>query len=567
MLKSLTIQNYAIIDEMTVEFSDGLNVITGETGAGKSVVVDAFELVLGARASSDMVRTGAAGMSVTGVFGFDDETGRVDIPVEIDDGLLILRREIRADGTGKCYINDRPVTLKTLKELGDRLVDLHGQHDHQSLLNVSEHITFLDSYCSLLPLSAEVARLYNEMVAIRKKIAALESKINTLARDKELYEFQINEIESADISPDEDTELVNEIKRLLRAVDLKSLGWELFQKLSEADGSIGETLGEISTRIEHLSRHDSELTAFLEKVETVSVGVNDLADSFREYAEKINDDPAYLAEMEERLGTIETLKNKYGPALDDVFNYLKRIKKEFEREEELEGELSDLRRKKDEIESSLAKNALSLSQKRKTAAPRLSKNAEEHLSELGMGNASLVIDIKRFDGPDTLEIDGESVPVGKDGFENIEFLISANPGEPPKSLVKIASGGEISRVMLSLKLALAHAVNVPTMVFDEIDIGVSGRIAEAVGKKMLQLSGNRQVLTITHLPQIAVMGTSHFSVRKNVDGGRTYSELILLDEISREKELASLLSGETMTDTALAHAKELLDRVRAEKEF
>ncbi|MFC1651378.1 DNA repair protein RecN [Candidatus Latescibacterota bacterium] len=567
MLKSLTIRNYAIIDEMTVEFSDGLNVITGETGAGKSVVIDAFELVLGARASSDMVRTGTESMTVTGVFGFDDGMNPDDIPFEIDDSILILRREVRADGNGRCYVNDRPVTLKALKELGDRLVDLHGQHDHQSLLNVSEHVTYLDSYGNLSALSFKVEQLYNEMVNIRKKIYGLDARIKNMTRDRELYEFQINEIETANISSGEDNELVNEIKRLLGAVDLKSLGWELFQELSEADGSIGEMLGGISSRVEHLSRLDTELVSFSEKIEEISVGVNDLADSFREYAEKINDDPAYLAEMEERLALIEMIKKKYGPGLDDVFNYLKRIKKEFEREEELEGELSELKQRKDEIESKLTENASLLSEKRKKSSPLLSKKAEEHLYELGMGSASLVIEIKRFDGPDKLEINGEPVSIGKDGFDNVEFLISANPGEPPKSLVKIASGGEISRVMLSLKLALANAVNVPTMVFDEIDIGVSGRIAESVGKKMLQLSDKRQVIAITHLPQIAVMGTSHFSARKNVDEGRTYSELILLDESEREKELASLLSGETMTDTAFAHAKELLDKVRHEKSF
>ncbi len=564
MLKSLTIQNYAIIDRMTIEFSDGLNVITGETGAGKSVAVDAFELVLGARASIDMIRTGASSMTVTGVFEFNVDNVLNDLSVDVEDGILILRREIPANGSGKCFINDRPVTLKTLKEVGDRLVDLHGQHDHQSLLNTADHASYLDGYARLVALADDVARLYNDMVGIQRKIVALEKKIGSLARDKELHEFQIGEIENAAIAPGEDAELVNEIKRLLRAVELKSLGWELFQRLSEADGSVGEILGEMTVRVEHLSRHDTELEPMLERIETVSVGVNDLADSFREYAERINDDPAYLAELEERLGVIENIKKKYGPALEDVFHYLMRIKNEFSREEELEGELSELRRQKDEIESQFAGKAQSLSEKRKAAAPKLSAITEEHLSELGM-NARLVINIAPFEGPDTLEIGGKPVPVGKDGIDAIEFLISANPGEPPKPLAKIASGGEISRVMLSLKLALARAVNVPTMVFDEIDIGVSGKVADAVGKKMLQLAEHRQVLAITHLPQIAVMGTRHFSARKRVDGGRTFSELVLLDDTARERELASLLSGETMTDTAVAHAKELIEKVRLQK--
>ncbi len=565
MLESLTIQNYAIIDEMTVDFSDGLNVITGETGAGKSIVVDAFELVLGARASSEMVRSGAGNMSVSGVFSINEDFYQDDIPLEIGKGILILRREVRVDGSGRCFVNDRPVTLKTLKDLGDRLVDIHGQHDHQSLLNVSEHVSYLDGYGKFSALAGKVEHLFNEMIKIRKKIDELELKIKNLNRDRELYKFQINEIGEANISPGEDIELSNDIKRLSRAVELKGLGWELFQELSEAEGSIGGRLGELTSRIEYLSHCDSELDFFMKKIEEITFGVSDLAGSFREYSEKINNNPAVLAEMEERLELLEKMKKKYGPSLDDVFNYLEKIKKECEKEEEFEVKLDDLKLRKGEIESQLADSALRLSKKRKEIAPRLSKKVETHLSQLGMSGARLVIDIHKFESPDEVQINNQLVPVGKDGFDSVEFCISANPGEPPKSLVKIASGGEVSRVMLSLKLALVHAVNVPTMVFDEIDLGVSGRVADAVGKKMLQLSEIRQVLAITHLPQIAVMGSRHFSARKNVRGGRTYSELVLLDESARQQELATLLSGETMTDTALAHAKKLMDEVKNQK--
>jgi len=565
MLESLTIQNYAIIVEMTVDFSNGLNVITGETGAGKSIVIDAFELVLGARASSEMVRSGAGSMSVSGVFNVNEDFYKDEFPFEIDKGVLILRREVRADGSSRCFVNDRPVTLKTLKDLGDCLVDLHGQHDHQSLLNVSEHVNYLDGYGKLSSLAREVEYLFNEMVKIRKKIDELELKIENLNRDRELFTFQINEIEKANISPGEDSELSNEIKRLSRAVELKSLGWELFQELSEAEGSIGERLGELTSRIEYLSHCDSELDAFMKKIEEITFGVSDLAGSFREYSEKINDDPSVLAEMEERLALLEKMKKKYGHGLDDVFGYLEKIKKECEKEQEFEEKLADLKLRKQEIELQLADSTLRLSKKRKEIAPRLSKKVETHLSQLGMSGARLVIDINKFEGLDKLQINDQLIPVGKDGFDSVEFLISANPGEPPKSLVKIASGGEISRIMLSLKLALVHAVNVPTMVFDEIDLGVSGRVADAVGKKMLQLSETRQVLAITHLPQIAVMGSRHFSARKNVRGGRTYSELVLLDESARQRELATILSGETMTDTALAHAKKLMDKVKNRK--
>jgi len=561
MLESLSIRNYAIIDEMTIEFSDGLNVITGETGAGKSIVVDAFELVLGARASSEMVRSGADNMSVCGVFNINGDPLLDEIPFETDNGILIIRREVRADGSSRCYVNDSPVALKTLKGLGDRLVDLHGQHDHQSLLNTSEHVNFLDGYAGISILAGEVEKLLNETVKIRNQIDELESNIRNLDRQSELYKFQVEEIERAKIVPDEDITLSNDIQRLSRATELKALGWEVFQELSEAEGSIVERFGELTSRIEHLSRYDSELGSFMEKIEELSVGVNDLANSFREYAEKIYDDSATLADMEERLALIEKLKKKYGPGLEDVFNYLDKIKKETLGKDELEAKLASIKLKKNELESRLADRALMLSRKRKKIAPHLSKKVETHLSQLGMRGARLVIDIDKYEGTNKLLINGQSVSVGKDGFDKIEFLISANPGEPPKSLVKIASGGEVSRIMLALKLALMDAAPVTTMVFDEIDIGISGRIAEAVGQKMMELSETRQVLTITHLPQIAVMANHHFSARKNVHGERTYTELVLLNEEARQKELATLLSGETLTDTALAHAKKLMDKV------
>ena len=565
MLESLTICNYAIIHELTVEFSEGLNVITGETGAGKSIVVDAFELALGARASGDMIRSGADNMSVSGLFNINDSPLMDNIPFETYNGILILRRDIRADGSGRCFINDRPVTLRAMKELGNLLVDLHGQHDHQSLLDVSGHVSFLDSYGGFSSLAKEVKELFNEMVNIVREISELTLKIKNFNRDRELYLFQIKEIEDAKIAPDEDVLLENDIQRLARAEELKALGWEVFQKLSEAEGSVGDRIGEIASRIGHLSKYDTELFQFMEKIEEFSLGIKDLANELRDYAEKIDDDPARLAGMEERLALIERIKKKYGPGLDDVFSYLEKIKKKTGGAEESDAQLADLALRKKEIESLLADRALKLSNKRKEIAPLLSKEVETHLSELGMSGARLVVAIDRFEGADTLNIDDSLVPVGEDGFDRVEFMFSANPGEPPKPLVKIASGGEVSRVMLALKLALTDAASVPTMVFDEIDIGVSGRIAEAVGKKMLQLSENRQVLTITHLPQIAVMADRHFSARKSIEKGRTQTELVLLDEGARQKELASLLSGETLTDTALAHAKKLMDKAGNKK--
>ena len=373
MLESLTVKNYAIIDSMTVEFSGGFNVITGETGAGKSIVVDALELILGARFSSEMIRSGSEDMSVCGLFNIDSGSLPDDMSFETDDGVLIIRREIRKDGTGRCFINDNPVTLKKLKELGNQLVDLHGQHDHQSLLNASEHVKYLDSYGALSRLAQETEDLYCEIVEKRTEIHELQIKIENLVRDRELYKFQVREIEEAQLAPGEDTALENDIKRLSSAAELKSLGWEIFQELSENEGSIGERIGQLSSKVDYLSKYDSALDSFVEKIEEISVGLFDLANTFREYAEKIEDDSAALAEMEERLVLVEKIKKKYGPSLEDVFKYLGEIKKEIHGIEEYEEKIAGLKLREKEMELKLTECASLLSEKEKRLHPVLKR--------------------------------------------------------------------------------------------------------------------------------------------------------------------------------------------------
>ena len=303
MLESLTIHNYAIIDEMTVNFTGGLTVITGETGAGKSIVVDALELVLGARASSEMIRSGANALEITGIFSPENSIDTLNFPAAEgnDDGLLIIRREVRTDGTSRCFINDRPVTLKTLKGIGDCLVDLHGQHDHQSLLNSSGHVDFLDGFAGLIPLAGEVEQLLNEFISVRNSIKKLKQQIENACRDRELYHYQINEIDGASIVPGEDTELEQAIQKLSRAAELKELGWRAFQELSESEGSVEEVLGRLTGNIEELSRSDPSLTSFTEQAEVLAAGVSELAGAFRQYADEIDDDPAALAELEDYL--------------------------------------------------------------------------------------------------------------------------------------------------------------------------------------------------------------------------------------------------------------------------
>ncbi|MCE5251410.1 DNA repair protein RecN [bacterium] len=560
MLESLTIRNYAIIAEMTVQFPGGLTVITGETGAGKSIVIDALELVLGARASAEMIRAGSDELEVSGVFTHDASIRDEEFPIGEDDDVLILRREVRADGSSRCFVNDQPVTLKSLKKLGDRLVDLHGQHDHQSLLMVTDHVRFLDGYGGLGERAEAVGRLFHEYVTVRASIARMKERIENSRRDRDLYRFQSDEIDNANILPNEDEELEQSIRRLSRATELKELGWRAFQVLSDAEGSVEEVLGSLAGSVGELAQSDSGLAPLAERMEELTGGVSELAGDFRRYADAIEDDPATLAEIEERLAFIERLKKKYGPRLDDVFAFREKIGKETVEIEELEHELKALESTLGTVGPNLFRCARELSAKRRKASPELAREVEAHLAELGMSGAKLVIEIGKNEGGIELAFEGAQITVGKEGADRVEFMFSANPGVPPRPLVKIASGGEVSRVMLALKLALSSVDSVPTMVFDEIDVGVSGRVAEAVGNKLLKLSGKRQVVVITHLPQIAGKTVSHFSARKTVEKGMTQASLVALDENMRQKELAAMLSGEKLTDTALAHARELMKK-------
>jgi len=559
MLESLTIRNYAIIDEMTACFSPGLNIITGETGAGKSIVVDALELVLGARASQEMIRADETVLEVTGVFSGDTAALGDALPFEIDDEPIILRREVRADGNNRCYVNDRPVTLRVLKDLGDRLVDFHGQHDHQSLLNISEHVVFLDGYANLDDLAGEVKRLFGELQSLRERIGNLTREIESSQRDRELHAFQLEEIDRANIRQGEDGELDDIIRRLSRAGDLKSLGFRLFQELYENEESIASKLGRLASDVEDMARFDQSLADRGEKLGELVVEIEDAARFFRGYADGIDDDPALLSEMEERLALVERLKKKYGPTIEEVLAYRDSIAGKLRKSEVSGEDLAELKTLFREVSARLAAKARDLSEKRKASATRLAKDVESHLAELGMGGASLVIDIGACSHGETVSDGGEELTVCAEGCDEVEFLISANPGEPPRPLVKVASGGEISRIMLALKLSLMEVNRVPSMVFDEIDVGVSGRVAESIGRKLLSLTGRSQAIVITHLPQIAVMADRHFSARKRVRGDRTLAGLVLLDEDMRRRELASLLSGEDLTETALAHARELMD--------
>jgi len=559
MLESLTVKNYAIIDGMTIEFAPGLNIITGETGAGKSIVVDALELLLGTRASLDMIRNGAESLEVTGVFSLVNKTDFSNYLDSEDESVLILRREFKTDGNGRCFVNDRPVTLKTLKEIGDLLVDFHGQHDHQSLFAIGEHVRFLDGFAGLSQLSEKVSFLYENICELKEKLRNIENESQRRDRDIELFRYQLQEIDNADIHPGEDEETESAIRKLSGAGMLKEQSMKLFGMMSESEGSVTEQIYSCMASLKAMLGADDNLNGIMERLESVAGEISDISMFLREYSDSIDMNPELLAEMEERLGVIERLKKKYGFSIEKVLEYREKINKELEKSELSSEETGVLKTRIESLGKEYLTLAKELSEKRKAAAPFLSSQVQVHLGELGMKGARLVVNITPFESKELIETDGSFFSTGKNGIDNVEFLISANTGEPPKPLVKVASGGEISRVMLSLKLVLSDVNRVPSMVFDEIDTGVSGRVAESLGKKLTQLTRGKQAIVITHLPQIAVMGDRHFSARKEVKDGRTSARLICLDYDMRQSELAMLLSGEKLSETAFAHARELLE--------
>ena len=562
MLESLTIKNYAIIDESTILFSPGLNVITGETGAGKSIVVDSLELVLGARASTDMIRAGLDYLEVTSVFTVGENEDPGPLRKAFEDGTLILRRQVRSDGNNRCFVNDRPVTLKTLKSIGDLLVDLHGQHDHQSLLVVSEHMNYLDGYGGITGHAGDVRSLFEQRQSLKKELDAFMKTADDSDRDRDLFAFQLDEIEKAAVQPGEDEGIEAALRRLDNARALRELGVKAFQELSEDETSVALLIGELVSAVEHLVEHDDKLAGPLERLTALAGEADDLGRFFREYAENVEEDPAFQEEMEERFTMIERLKKKYGPTLEKVFAYRDRIRERIGGGDRSRAHIDELQKKLEETERLLVAGARELSAERKAAAPRIAKEVEHHLSELGMDGARLSVDVMTVNGGESILTGDSAVRINSGGMDYIEFRLAANPGEPPRPLVRVASGGEISRIMLSLKLALMDVNSVPTMVFDEIDVGVSGRISDALGRKLRRLTANRQAIVITHLPQIAVMGDRHFSARKTIEGDRTTASLILLDNDMRKYELATLLSGENLSETALAHAGELLENAR-----
>jgi DNA repair protein RecN (Recombination protein N) len=562
MLFSLYIKNFALIQELSVEFIPGLTIITGETGAGKSILIGALNLVLGERASSDMVRSGTnkavieAVLKNVGMEKIDTLLTTADIEPAPE---LILRRELSSSGQSRCFINDTPCTAALLKQIGELLIDLHGQHEHQLLLRADTHETILDEYGGTNP---EVTGYR----AVRRGLQDLQLQVDRMKKDaaeirdkKEVLDFQLNELNALDLKTGEVESNETEIILLENAETLFTLSTSLSDLLYDSEHSVYSSISSALHTLEKLAGIDKRFTTYLEETRTAKSIVDELSRFSRNYASEIDFNPGRLDSLRERQLLLQRIGKKYGRSLTELIELRNALDAKIALEDNLQEEINRIEHEISIRKAELSLHAAKLSCKRQEAAHRLENVIRGHLAHLGIPNATFIVSMTHEELVNgEIAIEGKTYTALTNGYDRIEFLISTNPGEKPKPLVKVASGGEISRIMLAMKSALAETAKLPILVFDEIDTGISGRIAEAVGKSLKALSRLHQIIAITHLPQIAAMADLHLSVQKSVQDGRTVTEVTVLDQQKRLQAIAALISGNQISSTSLTLAAELV---------
>ncbi|HQF41345.1 MAG TPA: DNA repair protein RecN [Ignavibacteriaceae bacterium] len=565
MLKSLEIKDYALIDHTEIDFGKGLNIITGETGAGKSILIDAMSLLLGERASVEVVRKGAQKAFVEGIFDVEmnkkvktllDEN---DIEYQPD---LIIRREISLKGSNRCFINDSPAALTLIKQLGDLLVDLHGQHEHQSLLRVESHIDFLDEFAGNSKLIEDYQVLYKELNKKIYELKDLRSKEESIKEKKEIYAFQIKEIDSVSPSIGEDEAIVNELNILENSEKLLELTEEVYTKLYDGDPSVIDLLGETKHKLNQLSVIDKSFLESEGECDSALTIIKELANSLRAYKSKIDVDPKEVEYKRERLGSINMLKKKYGGSIEKIIALREKIGKESELAENFSDAINKIQDEIKKLRTDAGEAANKISVSRQKSALKVESEVVKTLKLLGISDASFKVKINKIEPDkekeDFLFYQNKKYLYSETGIDEVEFYISTNAGEDVKPLAKVASGGEVSRIMLSLKTILAKSDKLPVLIFDEIDTGVSGRIAQKVGTALRDLASFHQIIAITHLPQIAGMADYHYSVEKKQIDDRTVSSIRRLNENERINEVAKLVSGEILTKESIESAKQLI---------
>jgi DNA repair protein RecN (Recombination protein N) len=552
MLTELRVLDYAVIRELTLEVGPGLTVLTGETGAGKSIVVGALSLLLGGRASAEVVRAGARRARVEGAFQLPPTPALrarlAELGVDAEDGVLILAREVGQEGRSRAWVNGSPSTVGAVAELGRWLVDLHGQHEHQTLLRSDEQRAILDAFAGALPLAAEVQGLHRKVVTLREEMERREARRRELEARADFLRFQWQEIHGAHLEPGEDVELAAELRRLEHAEELLTGARQIAEGLYGGDEAVSDALSPLRERLRELARVDETLAGDSEALEEAYQAVVEVGRRMERYTSSVELDPGRLEELRSRLDLLYRLKRKYGPALEEVIATGVRLRGELDEIEEVEGGRSTLEQRRAEAEEGLVAAAARLTALRTHGAERLGPEVVAALQGLGMQGA-------------TFEVALEALPeVGSGGAERIEFLAALNRGFEPRPLSRIASGGELSRVMLALKSILARVDEVPTLIFDEIDAGVGGSVAVALAARLREVAEHHQVLVITHLAQVAARAHRHFTVEKGDEAGVTTTALRVLEGEARVLEVARLLGGDPESRTSREHARELLGR-------
>jgi DNA repair protein RecN (Recombination protein N) len=553
MIDSLRIRNLATIEDLELKFKEGFSILTGETGAGKSIIIDGIKLILGDKASPDLVRTGKSEATVEAIFEFSSERlGSDEIP-GLDDEKILIQRQIPHEGTGKAYLNGVLVPVRRLKEIGPALVDIYGQNDHIFLLQTENHLRYLDDYLDLAPLREEVSGLGRDLRKLSRQKAELETRQRERAQQLDFLGFQIKEIESAGLKPGEWEELQAERNVLKNAEKIALLVDQALDLAYIEDRSIGAALARLQEAVNELGRYDSGFRTFEEALSQTVIAVRELADYLIKYKERENLGPERLEEVEARLAAVEKLKRKYGETVEDILAFLSRARQEYLELQQSEERLADLDAEISRVFQDYKTRAERLSRLRHGGVRKLKSALEREMSVLGMKRARFEIKIDtsplKIPDPNALR---------ESGLDAAEFLISPNPGEELRPLRRVASGGELSRIMLALKTIGKEGGGSKTLIFDEIDSGIGGKTAECIAEKLRNLADRHQVICITHLPQIASFAVHHFQIEKTVARERTYTTGKELGFEDRVAEVSRLLSGSRITPTSLQNAKEML---------
>ena len=550
VLTLLRIKNLALVEELEWQMGPGFIAVTGETGAGKSIIIGALQLLLGERADKSLIRTGADLCTVEAVFSGNElqklNPQLVEAGIEPCENELILKRSLSSTGANRQFINSSPTTLSALKNLGDELVDLHGPHDHQSLLSPETQLTLLDSFARAEERLAEYRNQYRQLQTLLAEHSALNTAETAREQELDLLRHQINEIKSANLVADEEEEIEKRYKLASNSKRLIELGSATANKLSEADDSVLSQLAETQRLLRELEKIDSSIAQFSAAHAASVIELSEIARALSAYTEKLDLDSEQLAALEQRVSLFETLKRKYGGSIAEVIAFGERAADRMQKIEGRDAELERLVKEIENVRSQMNRAGEALHKLRTKAAPKLSENIRRNLRDLGFRQSEFEAKLSALDEPRA------------SGFDALELLFSPNPGEPLKPLRAIASSGEISRLMLAIKSALAAHDEIPLLVFDEIDTNVGGEIAHAVGAKMLTLGHDHQLICITHLPQVAATASSHFVVTKDVARGRTFSNLREVSGKSRQEEIARMLGGKS--ESALKLAASLLKK-------